>query len=399
LKLCKNGLKLTEIELEKSKFIPYGRQDVTEEDIKAVVKILRSDYLTQGPAVPVFEQKLCDYTGAKYAVAVNSCTAALHIACLALDLSPGDILWTSPITFVASANCAFYCGASVDFVDIELETGLMNVTKLKEKLELAKKEGKLPKIVIPVHFAGQPCDMEQVHTLSQKYGFSIIEDAAHAIGARYQDEPVGNCRFSDITVFSFHPVKIITTGEGGVAMTNNPLYAEKMRLLRSHGIIRDLSKMRTKINSPWYYEQTELGFNYRMTDIQAALGLSQIDRLDEYIVARRKIASWYNDKFDNTNIETLVQKIDRLSSYHLYVIQVNSSIREKLYTSLRGKGVGVQIHYIPVYKHPFYKLDKTLPVTEEYYQRTLTLPLFPLMKLDEMKKVVHDVMDFMQKHS
>ena len=383
--------------MEKSKFIPYGRQDVTQEDIDAVIQILKSDFLTQGPAVPLFEQKLCDYTGAKYSVAVNSCTSALHIACLALDLGPGDTLWTSPITFVASANCALYCGASVDFVDIEPDTALMSIKKLKDKLELAEKEGKLPKIVIPVHFAGQPCDMKEVYSLGQKYGFKIIEDAAHAIGAKYQNEPVGNCRYSDITVFSFHPVKIITTGEGGAAMSNSSSLAHKMELLRSHGITRDLDKMHNKPDGPWYYEQVDLGFNYRMTDIQAALGISQLDRLDQCIFRRKEIVDWYNEKFiNNAIIKPLKSKLDVESAHHLYVVKIigKQNRRNHIFDKLRGLGIGVNVHYIPIYRQPYhsYKCDK-LPGAEDYFKRVISLPLFPTLLLGEMNMVADNVIN------
>ncbi len=382
--------------MEKSKTIPYGRQDVTEEDIEAVVKVLRSDFLTQGQAIPVFEKNLCDYTGSKYAVVVNSCTSALHIACLALDLSPGDILWTSPITFVASANCALYCGATVDFVDIEPNTALMSVEKLKEKLEYAEKEGKLPKIVIPVHFSGQPCDMKEIYDLGQQYDFRIIEDAAHAIGAKYYEEPVGNCQYSDITVFSFHPVKIITTGEGGAAMTNNSALADKMELLRSHGITRDPDKMYNRLDEPWYYEQVEVGFNYRMTDIQAALGSSQLTRLDKYVSRRTEISEWYNNKFNNQNITPLKLKSNRKSAHHLYVIKVSNDKyeRDEVYRGLSKKGIGVNLHYIPVYKHSLFYSDIFLENAEHYYKHAISLPIYPLMEKESLDKVFYNVSCF-----
>ena len=388
--------------MEKSKFIPYGRQDITEEDIEAVIKVLRSDFLTQGPVVPVFEQRLCDYTGAKYAIAVNSCTSALHVACLALGLGLGDILWTSPITFVASANCALYCGAIVDFVDIEPDTALMSVEKLKQKLELAEKEGKLPKIVIPVHFSGQPCDMKEIYDLGQQYGFKIIEDAAHAIGAKYQNGIVGNCQYSDITVFSFHPVKIITTGEGGVAMTNSPLYAEKMDLLRSHGITRDTAKMQKKPDGPWYYEQIKLGFNYRMTDIQASLGNSQLKRLDQYVAYRNKIAELYNEQFKNTTIKSLVKKSGRASACHLYVIRVaDNKVRKALFSKLLDIGVKANVHYIPIIKQPYYqnmgyKIEQ-FPVTNAYYQSTLSIPLYYGLSNVDQELVISSIKKLLNK--
>jgi UDP-4-amino-4,6-dideoxy-N-acetyl-beta-L-altrosamine transaminase len=389
--------------LEKSKFIPYGRQDINQNDIDAVIRVLKSDFITQGPAVPVFEQKLCDYTGAKYAVAVNSCTAALHIACLALGLGHGDILWTSPITFVASANCAIYCGASIDFVDVEPGTALMSVEKLKEKLEWAEKKGKLPKIVIPVHFSGQPCDMEDIYALGQKYGFKIIEDAAHAIGAEYQDNPVGNCKYSDITVFSFHPVKIITTGEGGAAMTNSKNLSIKMKLLSSHGITRDKDDMYDKSCAPWYYEQIDLGFNYRLTDIHAALGSSQIDRLDKYVLCRDKIANLYNKNFENNaKVAPLIQKKNRKSSHHLYVLKIQdkSLDRNLLYKLLRDNGIGVNVHYIPVYRQPYFKnkvVENYLRESEIYYSSAISLPIFPTMTKEDVDYVVRKTIQNIEK--
>ena len=385
--------------MDKFEFIPYGRQDVTEGDIEAVVKVLRSDFITQGQSVPIFEQKLCNYTGAEYSVVVNSCTSALHIACLALNLGPGDILWTSPITFVASANCALYCGATVDFVDIESDTAMMSVEKLKEKLEWADKKGKLPKIVIPVHFAGQPCDMKEIYALSQQYKFKIIEDAAHAIGAEYQNERVGSCQYSDITVFSFHPVKIITTGEGGAAMTNSILLADKMKILRSHGITRDLGKMHKKHSSLWYYEQIELGFNYRMTDMQAELGSSQLNRLDQYVLRRSDISEYYNEQLKDLAIVSLIQKSNRRSANHLYVIKFenNSHNRDEIYTSLYENGIGVNLHYIPVYRQPYYesKFDQNwLENAEDYYKNAITIPLFPGMSFQQADFIIDKLHDF-----
>ena len=378
--------------MEKSKPIPYGRQNITEEDIEAVVNVLRSDFLTQGPFVPMFEQKLCEYTGAKHSVAVNSCTSALHIACLALELGSGDILWTSPITFVASANCALYCGATVDFVDIETDTVLMSVEKLKEKLKLAKKNGKLPKIVMPVHFSGQSCDMKEIHLLSQQYGFKIIEDAAHAIGAKYHNNIVGDCRYSDITVFSFHPVKIITTGEGGVAMTNSSYLSEKMQLLRSHGIVKNHTKMIDKSKDSWYYEQVDLGFNYRMTEFQAALGISQLKKLDFFINERSKIAKQYDSEFNNLPIQTIKQNKYTKSAHHLFVIRVNDGekTRDKLFKYLIENNVLVNLHYIPVYRQPYYNAFEyeRLPNAERYYKTTLSIPIFPLIKQHEIGKIL-----------
>jgi UDP-4-amino-4,6-dideoxy-N-acetyl-beta-L-altrosamine transaminase len=369
--------------------IPYGKQSITESDIKSVVDVLRSDFLTQGPVVPNFERMLSSNLGSKHAVAVNSCTSALHIACLSLGLGPGDILWTSPITFVASANCAIYCGASVDFVDIELSTALMSVDALEKKLIIAEKNGNLPKIVIPVHFSGQPCNMEEIYKLGEKYKFSIIEDAAHAIGAQYKGEAVGNCRYSDITVFSFHPVKNITTGEGGVAMTNNHNLAKKMSLFRSHGITRNLEDMENCRSDPWYYEQISLGYNYRLTDIQAALGVSQLNRLDKFIEKRINIASWYNENL-NKNIVPLDIKKDRQSSYHLYVVMIDGGEdkRAALYENLMKNNITTNVHYIPLHMQPFFgKSELLLENAEKYYSHALSLPIYPTIKSNDLEKI------------
>ena len=373
------------MELESN--IPYGKQDITEEDIDAVVSVLRSNYITQGPEVPRFEQKICKYTGSKYAIAVNSCTSALHIACVALGLGKGDILWTSPITFVASANCALYSGASVDFVDVDPDTALMSVDDLELKLKHAEKLNKLPKIVIPVHFSGQPCDMRKIHLLGKKYGFYIIEDAAHAIGATYENEPVGSCKYSDITVFSFHPVKIITTGEGGSAVTNSELLAKKMSLLRSHGITKEQNEINLKLRSPWSYEQLELGYNYRLSDINAVLGSSQLNKINQYIQRRTEIAEWYDKKFDSVGIDKLKQLDNRKSSHHLYVIKVPKNKREYVYTSLKKEGIGVNVHYIPLYKQPFYNMQKTLTGAEKYYSSCITIPIYPSMSMKDLESV------------
>ncbi len=357
--------------------IPYGRQSISEEDIQAVVDVLRSDFLTQGPVVPQFEQCVADYCAAQFGVAVNSGTAALHIACLALGVGTGDWVWTSPISFVASANCALYCGAQVDFVDIESDTGNMCAIELAKKLAIAEKEGKLPKVVIPVHFAGLPCDMKPIFELSQKYRFKIIEDACHALGARYYDEPTGNCRYSDITVFSFHPVKIITTGEGGMAMTNDPKLAKTMRMLRSHGITREQEDFINEPDGPWYYEQQLLGFNYRMTDIQAALGLSQMANLEDWTLKRTELARRY---FETLAPELLPRYFtpERRSAFHLYAHHVAPEQRGPLFNQLREQGIGTNVHYLPIYKHPWYHLPRTpLQQAEHFYAGAITLPLFP----------------------
>jgi len=386
--------------LEKSESIPYGRQDITEEDIKAVIKVLRSDFLTQGPSIPAFEEKLCNYTGTKYSVAVNSCTSALHIACLALNLGPGDVLWTSPISFVASANCALYCGALVDFVDIEPDTALMSVQALEDKLKQAEQQGNLPKIVIPVHFAGQSCDMEAISKLGKKYNFRVIEDAAHAIGARYLNRTVGCCQYSDITVFSFHPVKVITTGEGGAALTNNLDAAKKMRLLRSHGITRDSKEMNNSNVSDWYYEQISLGFNYRMTDFQAALGISQLSRLDEYVAKRSKIAHWYDDQFEKIPVNPLIQKENGESSHHLYVLRIKNGEdeRNKLYKYLRKNDIYVNLHYMPIYRQPYFNRKIRLLGAEEYYKSAISLPIFPTIGKNNLKKVMQKISEFYGYH-
>ncbi|MEX2525588.1 MAG: UDP-4-amino-4,6-dideoxy-N-acetyl-beta-L-altrosamine transaminase [Gammaproteobacteria bacterium] len=360
--------------------IPYGRQNISDEDIDAVVEVLRSDFLTQGPVVPRFEQAVAAYCGAGHGVAVNSGTSALHLACLALDIGPGDRVWTSPITYVATANCVRCCGADVDFVDIEPGTRNMSVDDLKLRLERARLKGELPKAVIPVHFAGQSCDMEELSVLAEEYGFRIIEDAAHALGATYRDMAVGSCRYSDITVFSFHPVKLMTTGEGGMAVTNQSGLAERMRRLRSHGINSD-----GKREGPWGYEQIETGFNYRMTDIQAALGESQLRRLDEFLQRRRVLAGRYDEKLAGLPLTTPVTKADRSSAWHLYTVELDPDrclrTRREVFDAMRAAGIGVHVHYIPVYRQPYYHDLYGGRIhceeAERYYAGALTLPLHP----------------------
>ena len=365
--------------------IPYGRQDISEADIQAVVEVLRSDFLTQGPAVPAFEKAVAGYCGAQHAVAVNSATSALHIACLALGVGPSDWVWTSPITFVASANCALYCGARVDFVDIDPRTYNMSVERLTEKLAQAEKLGCLPKVVIPVHLCGQPCNMAGIRALGQRYGFKIIEDASHAIGGKYRGDPIGNCRYSDISVFSFHPVKIITTGEGGMAVTNDPQLAKRMQLLRSHGITRDAADITGEPDGPWYYQQINLGFNYRMTDLQAALGLSQMQRLDKFIVKRHAIARKYDEALASLPVITPWQHPDSYSGFHLYVLrfklnEIHKTHRE-VFESMRAAGIGVNLHYIPVYRQPYYEglgfKEGHCPAAEQYYAEAISLPMYP----------------------
>lgn len=377
--------------------IPYGRQDISQQDIDAVVEVLQSDFLTQGPMVPAFEKSIMNACNAKYAVAINSATSALHIACLALDLDKGDWLWTTPNTFVASANCGLYCGAQVDFVDIDSRTYNLSVEALEEKLIIAEKEDKLPKVVIPVHFSGQPCDMAAIYALSQKYGFKIIEDASHAIGGKYKGEPIGNCRYSDITVFSFHPVKIITTAEGGMAVTNDPKLAEQLDLLRSHGITRDNSLMTKPADGPWYYQQIELGYNYRMTDMQAALGVSQMQRLDEYVTKRHKLSERYNEMLKDLPITLPWQSKDSYSGLHLYVIRLQldktSKTQLEVFNGMRETGILVNLHYIPVHLQPYYQKmgfkEGQFPEAEQYYKEAISLPMFPTMTEEQQNQVVY----------
>lgn len=365
--------------------IPYGHQDISDADIQAVVDVLKSDYLTQGPVVPRFENAIAEYCSAGNAIAVNSATSALHIACLSLGVTKGDLVWTSPVTFVASANCALYCGAQVDFVDIDPRTYNLSVECLSEKLIQADKEGCLPKVVIPVHLCGQPCDMAEIYELSQRYGFKIIEDASHSIGGKYKGEPIGNCKYSDIVVFSFHPVKIITTGEGGIAITNNNRLAKKMRKLRTHGVTRDEEEMTHKPDGPWYYEQVELGFNYRLTDLQAALGLSQLGRLDDFVSKRHVIAQKYDKQLSDLPIVLPWQHPDSYTGLHLYVIRLNldkiNISRREVFEALRAEGIGVNIHYIPVYHQPYYRQYGFKPgyciEAEQYYASAISLPMYP----------------------
>jgi UDP-4-amino-4,6-dideoxy-N-acetyl-beta-L-altrosamine transaminase len=377
--------------------VPYGKQDINQADIDSVVNILKSDFLTQGPQVPLFEKTVSNYCGAEYGVAVNSATSALHIACLALDLGKGDWLWTSPNSFVASANCGLYCGAKVDFIDIDPETYNLSAKELEKKLIQAKQENKLPKIVIPVHFAGQSCDMKKIHSLSQEYGFKIIEDASHAIGGKYLDKPIGSCQYSDITVFSFHPVKIITTAEGGLATTNDKNLSECMQLYRSHGVTRDPELMTKKSEGSWYYQQVDLGFNYRMTELQAALGVSQMQRLDEFVTQRHTLQEIYNSLLSGFSIVRPYQDQNSYSALHLYPIQIdmekNIKSREKIFEELRQSDIGVNVHYIPIHTQPYYRQfgfsDGDFPVSEAYYSKVISLPIYHGMTFSEQDLVVN----------
>ena len=383
--------------------IPYGRQDINQSDIDMVLDVLKSDFLTQGPMVPRFEATVAQHVGAGHALAMNSATSALHVACLALGLGAGDILWTSPLTFVASANCGLYCGATVDFVDVDPRTYNMCPEKLESKLIEAQQQGKLPKIVVPVHLCGQPCEMDKIHALSKQYGFKIIEDASHAIGGKYKGAFIGNCAYSDITIFSFHPVKIITTAEGGMALTNNSELAASMALLRSHGITRDPSLMTHEPDGAWYYQQIVLGFNYRMTELQAALGVSQMTRLDDFITSRHVLADRYNQLLSALPITLPFQIADSYSGLHLYVIRLDLNKIKKthveVFDALRKGGIGVNLHYIPVHLQPFYKQmgfsAGDYPEAEQYYQEAISLPMYSTLSFDQQDTVVRVLSDIL----
>jgi len=387
--------------------IPYGRHDVTQADIDAVVAVLRSDFLTQGPAVPAFERAVLSRTGARHAVAVNSATSGLHIACLALHLGPGDRFWTVPNTFVASANCGRYCGADVDFVDIDPLTWNISVPRLREKLVQARNDKKLPKVVVPVHFAGQPTEQEKIWELAQEFGFRVVEDASHSIGATRNGEPVGSCRWSDITVFSFHPVKTITTGEGGMVLTNDTALADRMTMLRSHGITRDSARFFDQVDqegvagskltpTPWHYEQQTLGFNYRMTDIQAALGASQLDRLDRYIQRRTVLARRYDDELKDLPLQLPTIQSGNKSAFHLYVVRLkllaSGKTHRELFESLRQQGIGVNVHYIPVHTQPYYRMlgfrTGDFLEAEQHHREAVSLPMFPSLSDESQSEVV-----------
>jgi UDP-4-amino-4,6-dideoxy-N-acetyl-beta-L-altrosamine transaminase len=375
--------------------IPYGKQDINKSDIDAVVSVLNSNFLTQGPQVPLFEDVLSNYCNADFGIAVNSATSALHIACLALGLEEDDWLWTSPNSFVASANCGLYCGAKVDFVDIDPQTYNLCVKELEKKLIWAKQEDRLPKIVIPVHFAGQSCNMKKIFALSKEYGFRVIEDASHAIGGKYLDRSIGGCHYSDITVFSFHPVKIITTAEGGLATTNSPDLAERMKLLRSHGITRDEKLMTKKKEGSWYYQQIELGFNYRITELQAALGITQMQRLDEFVAKRHIIQERYDNLLDDLPLIKPYQCSDSHSALHLYPIQVEidkgDKVHSQIFDGLRSNGIGVNLHYIPIHMQPYYQkfgfTEDDFPNSKAYYHKAISLPIYSNLSEEHQNKV------------
>ena len=376
-------------------FLPYGRQTITEADVAAVEAVLRSPFLTQGPAVPAFEQAVAAHVGATHGVAVNSATSALHIACLALGLGDGDRLWTSPITFVASANCGRYCGAAVNFVDIEPATGLMSVTALEQKLQQAEREGTLPKVVVPVHLAGSSCDMAAIGAMAQRYGFAVLEDASHAIGGTSQGAQVGNCRHSAICVFSFHPVKIITTAEGGLATTNDPKLAQRMADLRSHGITKEESRFERPAPGPWSYEQQELGFNYRLTDLQAALGLSQLERLEAIVAERQQLHDVYRQKLAPLPASLLEIPANVCSALHLAVIRLHNTDPEehrRVFVGLRAAGIGVQLHYTPVHLQPYYRrlgfAEGDFPQAEAYARNAISLPLYTRLQEQQQQRVV-----------
>ena len=384
--------------------IPYGRQSISESDIQAVVAVLQSDWLTQGPAIELFERTVADYCGGRYAVAVNSATSALHIACLAADLGPGDVLWTTPNTFVASANCGLYCGAGVNFVDIDPYTYNLSVSELEKKLELSKDNGTLPKVVIPVHFSGQSCEMDRIAGLSRQFGFTVIEDASHAIGGKYHGNSIGGCRFSDMTVFSFHPVKIITTGEGGMVLTNRKDLYDRLVRLRSHGITRDPGLMMCESDGPWYYQQIELGFNYRMTDIQAALGVSQMKRLDEFVMRRHFLKTRYDAAFASLPVTIPFEHPDTYSAFHLYVIRLKldqmSKSHRQVFEELRQAGLGVNLHYIPVHTQPYYEQmgfrNGDFPQAEEYYREAISIPMYYGLTEEDQECVIAIIRQVLQ---
>ena len=374
------------------KYIPYGRQKINRGDIESVIKAMKSDFITQGKMLEAFEQELSTTVGSKYAIAVNSATSALHIACLALGLGKGDYLWTSPITFVASANCGIYCGAKIDFIDVDENSALISIEALKKKLKKAKLENKLPKIVIPVHLGGSSCEMKEIYKLSKEYGFYIIEDASHALGGKYKNKPVGNCKYSDICIFSFHPVKIITTGEGGASVTNNRKYAQKMKDLRSHCIIKDRKRFEENAPGEWRYEMQDLGYNYRMNEIQAALGLSQIKRLEKIVFKRNQIHKKYKEFIADAPFKLIEVPKNVYSAFHLGIIKLNNKLNhQKVFSGMRNNGIGVQLHYSPVHLQPYYKRlgfkKGDFPIAEDYASRAFSLPLYPELTNSELRRI------------
>lgn len=379
--------------------IPYGKQDINQADIDAVLEVLKSDFLTQGPQVPAFERNVAKHVGAKHSLAVNSATSALHIACKALGLGAGDWLWTTPITFVASANCGLYCGAQIDFVDIDPQTYNLCPNALEAKLQIAEKEHRLPKVLVAVHLCGQPCDMAAFHKLSQRYGFQVIEDASHAIGGKYEGEFIGNGHYSDITVFSFHPVKIVTTAEGGMALTNNEALAGRMNLLRSHGITRDPNLMTHEPDGPWYYQQVDLGFNYRMTELQAALGMSQMSRLDDFVARRHELAQRYDELLKDLPVITPWQQPGNYSGLHLYVIRLQlkriNKTHRQVFESLRDQDLGVNLHYIPVHTQPYYSemgfKPEDFPEAMNYYNESISLPMYQGLTHNQQNEVIRSL--------
>lgn len=376
--------------------IPYAHQNISEEDIEAVVKVLRSDFLTQGPMGKQFEEAIAAYCSVSHALATNSATSALQLLYLAMDLGPGDWLWTTPITFVATANCALHCGAQVDFVDIDAATYNLCPVALEQKLINAERDGTLPKIVVPVHFSGQSCDMKKIYELGQRYGFKIVEDASHALGGRYKNKRIGDCNYSDATIFSFHPVKIITTGEGGMIVSNDATLMERVALLRSHGITREEDKMTVPSSGPWYYQQLALGFNYRMTDIQAALGLSQFQRLDEFVIQRHLLASYYNEQLSELPLTLPYQHPNNHSAFHLYVVRLHLNevicTRVELFKYLQQQGIGANVHYIPVHLQPYYQnlgfRKGMFPIAEQYYDEAISLPMYTGLTPEQQDQVV-----------
>lgn len=384
--------------------IPYARHDVSEEDIETVVKVLRSDWLTQGPVVERFESAFSDYCGAKYALAVVNASAGLHLACRALGVNKNSLVWVSPNTFVASANCARYCGSEVDFVDIDAQTYNISVDELEKRLCEAKRTGQTPDVLIVTHFAGQPCDLEQIYQLSKEYGFSVIEDAAHAVGAEYRGKKIGGCQHSDICVFSFHPVKIITSGEGGMITTNREDLYQRMADLRVHGVVRDSARMECNSDGPWYYQQQELGYNYRLSDIHAALGLSQMKRVDAFLSRRRELANRYKDQLSNVPIQLPLEQTDSKSSWHLYVVRIQleniAQTRKEIFETLKSAGIGVNVHYIPVHVQPYYRAlgfqPGDFPEAEKYYNEALTLPLFPALTDSKQEFIIDHVREIIK---